>query len=209
MEDSTPMRVLLSQALTGADFVVSATASSAQAIRLFGQFDPDVLIADIDLGERPNGVELATILRAEAPYLGIVFLTNYSSTRAFERTIAPPPRYAFLQKDLLDSTDRLIEVVGSALDDASIPRVIAESPEGNPLGRLTTLQLEVVRMIAMGLTNAQIAEARGSTQRAVERLVARTFEVLGLVDEPHRNPRVLTANLYTRTFGYPAEGARS
>lgn len=207
VEDVTPMRTLLAAALEGAGFSVVACSTSNQAIKAFGRFDPDVLIADIDLGDRPNGVELATILRAQAPYLGIVFVTNYPSAKAFERTISPPPGYAFLQKDQLDSTDRLVEVVESALDDAAAPRVVIADDATNVLNRLTANQLELLSLMAAGLTNAEMAQRRGSTVRAVERLVTRIFEVLELNDDPARNPRVIATNLYTRAYGYPAQEA--
>jgi DNA-binding NarL/FixJ family response regulator len=203
VEDSTPLRALMSAALESAGFGVVACASASEAIKVFGKHDPDVLIADIDLGDRPNGVELATILRAQAPYLGIVFVTNYPSTKAFERTIAPPIGYAFLQKDLLDSTDRLIEVVESALNDAATPRVVISDGADQILNRLTPTQLEMLRLMAAGLTNTEISERRNSSLRAVERLITRTFEVLELNDDPARNPRVSATNLYTRAFGYP------
>ena len=203
VEDTTAVRTLLWSALTSHGFEVTACATSNEAIKAFNRVDPDVLIADIDLGDRPNGVELATILRAQAPYLGVVFITNYPNTKAFERTISPPPRYAFLQKDLLQSTDQLIEVVESALSDSGAPKVIVSDDSSHPFNKLTPTQLEIVRLIAAGLTNSEIAERRGGSLRAVERLITRTFEVLGVSDDPQHNPRVVVTNLYTRTFGYP------
>lgn len=207
VEDTTPVRTLLAATLEGAGFEVVACASSSEALKSFGRFDPDVLIADIDLGDRPNGVELATILRARAPYLGVVFVTNFPSLAAFERTIPPPPHYAFLQKDLLDSADRLIEVVNSALDDSVKSRVIAGGEGDRVLDRLTPMQMEILGLIAAGFTNAEIAQRRGSSLRAVERLVTRVFEVLGLNDDPQHNPRVVATNLYTQALGYPAREA--
>ena len=203
VEDTTAVRTLLASALDTQGFTVTACSSANEAIKVFNRVDPDVLISDIDLGDRPNGVELATILRAQAPYLGIVFVTNYPNTKAFERTISPPPRYAFLQKDLLQSTEQLVDVVESALNDAGSPRVIVSDDRSHPFNNLTPTQLEIVRLIAAGLTNNEITERRGGTLRAVERLITRTFEVLGVNDDPHRNPRVVVTNLYTRTFGYP------
>ena len=203
VEDTTALRTLLASALETSGFDVTACASANDAIKAFPKADPDALIADIDLGDRPNGVELATILRAQAPYLAIVFVTNYPSTKAFARTVAPPPRYALLQKDLLQSTDQLIEVVESALSDAVDPKVIMRDDPDNPLGKLTASQLEIVRLVAAGLTNAEIAERRGSSLRAAERIVTRAFEVLDVNDDPQHNPRVVVANLYTKTFGYP------
>lgn len=203
VEDSTALRTLLASALEASGFDVTACASATAAIKAFPKVDPDVLIADIDLGDRPNGVELATILRAQAPYLAVVFVTNYPSANAFARTIAPPPRYALLQKDLLESTDQLIDVVESALNDAVDPKVMRREDPDHPLGTLTASQLEIVRLVAAGLTNAEIAERRGSSLRAAERMVTRAFEALGVNDDPQHNPRVVVANLYTRTFGYP------
>jgi DNA-binding NarL/FixJ family response regulator len=203
VEDQTPIRTLLAEALERAGFEVTACATSKDALTAFTKTDPDLLIADIDLGSRPNGVELATILRAKAPYLGLVFITNYPSIRAFERTITPPERYAFLQKDLLDSTERLLEVVESALTDVASPQKEVAPVGDSPIFSLTPSQLEILQAIAAGLTNNEIAQRRSSSLRAVEKMVARTFEALGLSDDTGSNPRVLAANMYTRTYGYP------
>jgi DNA-binding NarL/FixJ family response regulator len=203
VEDQTPIRTLLAEALERAGFEVTACATSKAALAAFSKIDPDLLVADIDLGSRPNGVELATILRTKAPYLGLVFITNYPSIRAFERTITPPDRYAFLQKDMLDSTDRLIAVVESALTDAVEPKQDVTVVGEGPIFSLTPAQLEILRSIAAGLTNNEIAQRRGSSLRAVEKMVTRTFEALGLSDDAGTNPRVIATNLYTRTYGYP------
>ena len=203
VEDQTPVRTLLAEALERSGFEVTACSSPKAALVAFTKSDPDLLIADIDLGSRPNGVELATILRTKAPYLGLVFITNYPSIRAFERTITPPDRYAFLQKDLLDSTDRLLEVVESALSDMEAPHQEVAPVGESPIFSLTATQLEILRAIAAGLTNAEIAQRRHSSLRAVEKMVARTFDALGLSDDTGSNPRVVAANLFTRTYGYP------
>jgi len=60
-------RALVQRSLEDDGFVVTAVDSARGAIRAFDDVDPDVLVADINLGAGPNGVELATILRAHAP----------------------------------------------------------------------------------------------------------------------------------------------
>jgi len=204
VEDQAAVRTLASATLEGEGFEVLAVESSAKAISHFGGFDPDVLVADIDLGERPNGVELATILRAQAPYLGVVFLTNYPAALAFERTITPPAGFAFVQKEQLGSVEQFVEAIESALNDAAEPRRDADASE-DAVARLTPSQLELLKMMAAGLTNQQIAERRGGTVRAVERHISRTFDALGL-DDRNGNPRVLATNLYTQRFGYVSAG---
>ena len=203
VEDQTPIRVLLAETLETAGFGVNSCSSAKQAISAFDKFDPDLLIADIELGSRPNGVELATILRTKAPYLSLLFITNYPSIRAFERTISPPKHYAFLQKDLLDSKTRLLEIVESALTDARVPQVHAGPAQDSAMFSLTPTQLEILRAIAAGLTNGEIAQRRGASLRAIEKMVERIFLKLELNDTLGTNPRILAANTYTRTYGYP------
>ena len=201
VEDYTPLRTLIAEALSSAGFDVRSCGSSTEALSEYYAGDADVLVTDIDLPERPNGVELATILRAEDPGLAVVFITNFAAEAAFAGTVSPPEPYAFLQKSYLDSSALLIEVVESALTDASRPVQLTD--DADPFGRLTPIQMDVLRMMAAGLTNAEIANRRGTNQRAVERMIYRLFASLGIANDPAHNPRVVATNLYTQSFGYP------
>lgn len=197
-----PLRALVSDALGGAGFEVTSLGVADQAIAKCQVTQFDVLVTDIELPGRPNGVELAAILRAQDPGLAIVFLTNYPSPTAFANTISPPTPYAFLQKSQLDSTQILLDVVESALDETR-PLAVVSDPAENPLSGLTTTQLDVVRLIAAGLTNAEIARRRGTNQRAVERMTYRIFAMLDINNDPAHNPRVIISNLYSKVYGHP------
>jgi FixJ family two-component response regulator len=203
VEDYLPLRTFVAEALTTAGFDVSAFENSRDALVNFTPLGADVLITDIDLPQRPNGVELATIMHAQDQGLAIVFLTNFSEQTAFAATVTPPPHYAFLQKVYLDSSERLLETIESALADTEEPVRISEK-DASLLNTLTGAQMEVVRMLASGLTNAEIASRRGTNQRATERMIYRLFSQLGLTNDTTHNPRVVLSNLYTRSFGYPA-----
>lgn len=204
IEDNQALRVALTDLLAGRGFKVTSAKSAHQALSLFSHCDPDVLVVDVDLGERPNGVELATIIRAQAPYVGVVFLTDYPSPDSIEKVGSVPPGSAFLTKSMLESADDLIEAIDSALDDDAMAIIKAKANSNNPIHDLTAGQVAVARLIALGLTNAEIAKRRGSSLRAVEQLVARTFETLGVANDPDHNPRVATAMLYAQAFGQPA-----
>lgn len=202
VEDYVPLQALVSDALRGADFEVVSFGAADQAITKCQVKQFDVLITDIELPGRPNGVELAAILRAQDPGLAIVFLTNYPSPTAFANTISPPTPHAFLQKSRLESTQVLLDVVESALDETR-PLAVVSEPAANPLSNLTTSQLDVVRLIAAGFTNAEIARRRGTNQRAVERMAYRIFAMLDINNDPAHNPRVVISNLYSQTYGHP------
>lgn len=196
------MRDLVARALEAANFQVRACGSSAEALALFDGFDPDVLVTDIELGARPNGAELAVILNLRAPHCAIVFLTNYPNVASLP---AIPPGATFVNKACVDSVDGLILAVNATLSDASL--TIAAGPEAatEKVAALTRVQLDTLRLIAEGWSNAEIAKQRSSSMRAVEKAVARTFEALGLNSSPTVNPRVAAATLYARSFGLPAD----
>ena len=199
------MRSLVAEALRHAGFAVHDRPSAAAALADFDEVDPDVLVTDIDLGSRPNGMELATIVHARAPHCAVVFLTNYPRAG-----VAPgegvPVGSVFLDKVALESVGDLVAAVESVLADAPLPPGPArtDTPDA-ALERLTRTQLDVVRCIALGWSNAEIARRRGSSVRSVEKLITRTFDALGVGHSPELNPRVAAAQLYVRRFGLPAE----
>ena len=120
------MRALVERSLQDDGFVVESVPTSRRAIREFDAIDPDVLVTDIDLGERPNGVELATLLRAQAPYLGVVFLTNFSSLDAIESKVTPPEHAAFLHKGSIEDAGQLRQAGLEQLPEGGgLPGIVA------------------------------------------------------------------------------------
>ena len=154
VEDHPLMRTLVERSLQDDGFVVQSVDTSRRAIREFEAIDPDVLVTDIDLGDRPNGVELATLLRAQAPYLGIVLLTNYTSLDSMESKVTPPEHAAFVHKGSVDKAGQLRQAIDSALDDSTEALVLTAGLEDEPLARLSATQLSVPKQIAEGWNNA-------------------------------------------------------
>lgn len=203
VEDHAMTRGLLKQSLEAAGFRVFALESARQAIKEFDRIDPDALVVDIDLGDRPDGVDLAVLLRAQAPYLGVVFLTNYPSIDKVEGGFQPPPGSGFLNKGALEDSAALVAAIEASLDDEANPVTLNAALQGHQLGELSAQQMAVLRLIAEGCSNAEIAERRGITVRSAERLVSRTFTALGIDDDVRVNPRVAATRMYVRVFGVP------
>lgn len=203
VEDHALTRGLLTESLEAAGFRVTPFESARHAIKEFDRVDPDALVVDIDLGDRPNGVDLAVILRAQAPYLGVVFLTNYPSIDKVDGGFQPPRGSSFLNKGTLENSAALVAAIEASLDDAAEPVTVNAEPGDETFGALSAQQMAVLRLIAEGCSNAEIAERRGITVRSAERLVSRTFTALGIVDDVRINPRVAATRMYVREFGVP------
>jgi DNA-binding NarL/FixJ family response regulator len=203
VEDHAMTRGLLKQSLEAAGFRVFALESARQAIQEFDRIDPDALVLDIELGDRPNGVDLAVMLRAQAPYLGVVFLTNYPAIDKVEGGFHPPPGSSFLNKGTLEDPAELVAAIEVSLDDGAEPLTLKAAPDANHFENLSIQQMAVLRLIAEGCSNSEIAERRGITIRSAERLVSRTFTALGVDDDARVNSRVAASRIYVRTFGVP------
>lgn len=203
VEDHALTRTLLADALQHAGFDVVCLPDAHTALTEFDAIDPDVLIADVDLGSPPNGIELAVALTERAAYLGVVILTNYSSAAQAPGGAALPDGTVFLRKIDLGSTDVLLDAVEATMRRQPPRRADVETEAAGPLSNLTQRQLLLLRRMAEGWSNAQIAEQHGVTVAALEKMTTRMFTALGLHDDPRRNSRVVAVRMYIETFGPP------
>jgi DNA-binding NarL/FixJ family response regulator len=203
VEDNSLMRALLADMLDHAGFEVATAATASDAIRIIQQTDPDALVVDIELGNGPSGLDLVSRLLEDLPHLGVVFLSRLPDAR-FAGALPPPesPNIAWLRKQDLTDSRSLIETLDSVLTDAATSQMRSDLQPTRPFAHLSRAQVEVLRMVASGLSNTEIAQARGTTIRAVEHLVRRTFQASGINAE-EGNARVLAVRLMAREAGLP------
>ncbi|GIT78358.1 DNA-binding response regulator [Leifsonia sp. LS1] len=206
VEDHALMRSLVADAFRQRGFEVTSAASAPEALGALETADPDLLVTDIDLGQRPNGVELATIVRERAPHVAVLFLSNLSREAAAARAKDTVADASYVNKSAVESVDDLVDAAEAVLADRPIARDAEASGQRDALLRLSEAQLETARLLAAGLTNAEIARRRGISVRAVEKSVERVFHALGLSAEEGTTPRVAAATLYVTTFGDPRSG---
>lgn len=206
VEDHALMRSLVAEALQRRGFDVTPAASAVEALGLAADADPDLLVTDIELGERPNGVELATILRERAPHIAIVFLSNLSREAAAARARETVRGASFVNKAAIADIDELVVAAEAALAERPLSRDAPHGDGRSAILRLSEAQLETTRLLAAGYSNAEIARRRGVTVRAVEKSVERIFSALGVSGDDRTTPRVAAATLYTAAFGDPRTG---
>ena len=203
VEDDAFTRTTLCAALRGCGVnVVADTASAAQALDLAASHEPHAALLDLDLGPGPNGIDVAIALREAFPTVGIVILTGYSDPRLTGRNVeALPGGTMYLTKGELSSADVLARALDTSMRLASDPRASAVSVQPRPRGstaRLTDTQVEVARMVADGLSNAEIAARRQVSPATIERIIQRIARELGIDTTSATNRRVLIAREFLR-----------
>lgn len=197
VEDEQFTRTMLNVTLQALGFSVAGLYSTAEeALTRARNSSVDVALLDLDLGPGPSGVDIAHALRGVVPTIGIVFLTTFTDPRLHdphERNLPKGSRY--LVKTQLDHPEVLRSVIIETKHGPLKNRFQSEEALA-----LTSLQVEVLRLVAMGLSNTEIAQAQGVTDKAVERIVQRITEALGL-SEQTGNKRVLLARAYSDLTG--------
>jgi DNA-binding NarL/FixJ family response regulator len=203
VEDDALLRSLIATKLQADGYIVESTDSAADARKIADDFDPDVALLDIELGNGPTGIDLALVLRKNMPEIALVFLTHIPEPRVVgidNRKI--PKNAAYLAKDQI--TDP--KVVSQAIDAAlrgRVGREFRDDKRDYPLADLSRSQLAVLQMVALGMSNTEIAKERDTTVRAVENLVKRAFQAAGIDADSGGNPRVNAAREYIRIAGLP------
>jgi len=203
VEDDALLRSLIASNLIADGFIVETTDSAAGARKIADDFDPDVALLDIELGNGPTGIDLALVLRKNMPEIALVFLTHIPEPRVVgvdNRKI--PKNAAYLAKDRITDPKMLSQAIDAALRGRA-GRDFRDDKRDYPLAELSRSQLAVLQMVALGMSNAEIAAERDTTVRAVENLVKRAFQAAGIDAEAGGNPRVNAAREYIRIAGLP------
>ncbi|HST86159.1 MAG TPA: response regulator transcription factor [Kineosporiaceae bacterium] len=187
---------------TQADFTVVGTASDGvEAIRICRELSPDVVLMDIRM-PKLDGIE-ATRQLSDATQAGprILMLTTFDLDEYVYDALRAGAS-GFLLKDV--TAERLFDAVrviaaGDALLAPAITRrLIGEfarlQPESiaslTPLSVLTPRETQVLRLVAEGLSNPEIAARLVVTEETVKTHVSRVLTKLGLRD---RTQAVITA----------------
>jgi DNA-binding NarL/FixJ family response regulator len=195
VEDEEFTRAMVAGALEAAGHDVRGASSAAEALVALNGFEPHVVIADLDLGSGPSGADLLHRVAEESPWVGLVVLTAHAApSLALPAGTRLPDRVVYLIKSDVSSGRDLQGAMNAAIADAEPALPVAEDAEGRPV--ISRVQGEVLRLIAEGYSNHGIAEIRGTSMRATESLVHRTFTALGLGNDKRMSPRVQAVRMW-------------
>lgn len=204
VEDEPFIRGLVADKLKSDGFKVEVAASAAEARKVAANKEIDIVVLDIDLGSGPSGLDLGIALSKIHPELALVFLTHVPEPRIFGIDIRSVPKNAaYLLKERLTDPNVLKDAIEAALRDDVSPDFRDDLKPSHPLVNVSKTQLEVLRMIAKGYSNQQIADARGTSLRAVENLVNRAIAAAGIDAKSKTSARVIAVREFIRVAGLP------
>jgi DNA-binding NarL/FixJ family response regulator len=192
VDDEPLLCSIISEILESEGWDVLRAHDALAALTAVKEHNPALIVADIDLGIGPTGIDVVQRVRADFPHIAVVFITNLADPRITGKGWDTIPEDAsYIIKTELNSTNALREAVSAALESGSTLRQMVEH---SPVRALSNLQLSVLKLVSDGLTNDEIAAARGTSTRAVERMLARMIEAAEIPAGP--GARVQLARIY-------------
>ena len=206
VENEDFLRSLIAQSLEANGFAVASASSALEAKKMLSKVDPDAAVLDIELGDKPTGLDFAAQLAITSPEVGIVFLTDLPDPRFARDHHEVKENQAYLNKKLLQSPDVLRDAINAVLFEESIDNFRHDQSENRPLAQLTRVQMEILKLIAEGKSNQQIADIRNRSLGATESAITRTLESLGIKRDAEVNVRVEAVRSYFQavtSYGQP------
>ena len=193
VEDNGSLRAALKSGLedTGTVMIVAETDRGEQAIGLALDNPPEAILMDVQLAGMLNGVQSAIAIRREVPRLPVVFYSIQDDERFYRDFLASGilTHYAYVRK----SNYLLPKMVVPLLRDAMAGRSFIDpdieqrvqavrlKDEDAPLDLLEPNERDVVKLLAQGMTNEQIANRLGfRDRRAVSRTNGQIYAAWGL-----------------------------
>lgn len=199
VDDDPFARTMLSSVVQGLGFdVVDSVGSFAEGLAASRTAAPDVALLDLDLGEGPTGIDLAYAIRRHLPGVGIVFLSTYADPRLLGSVPALPSDSLYLTKQEVADTSILRDAL-KAVQGIADGAHSAVREQG--LAALTDSQIDVMRLIAAGYSNAEIARRLVIEEASVEKAVMRLIRQLDVRATRAENQRVMIAQAYFAVSG--------
>jgi len=171
--------------------VVVEAADGEEALRAIAEADPDVLLLDVRM-PRASGLDVLRQLRGSGREVPAILLTTFSDDAAALEGVRAGAKGYLLKDVSLDELAAAIRTVAAggtlirpAVTERALRGIEALRPgfdSLDPPDELTTRETEVLRLMAGGYSNREIADALGTAEGTVKNHASSILSKLGVRD---------------------------
>jgi len=192
--------------------VIGEAKSESVGLNLLRRLQPDVILLDLNIAGI-SAVKVAVNMRKVNQNIGIVILNSCSDLRLLgdSNDEIPAGTKILIKKSIVDFT-----VLCTAINESKVSAIEKHKVvwiNGNTslqeqgvmalMAHLTNTQAEVLRLVADGMTNAQIGRTRYVSEKSVEQVISRVAQELNVQPDANMNMRVQLVGEYYRWLGAP------
>ena len=179
VDDHPVVRHGLAQFINQEDdlFVCGQAGDAHEAMKAIEQLEPDVVMADLSLRDRP-GLELIKDIESQFPKVPVLVLSMHDESLWAERTLRAGARGYIMKQE---ATDKVVYAIRRVLageiwvSDAIAARMLQKlskgrpaTDKGSPLESLTDRELVIFQMVGLGLSVKEIAARLSLSAKTVE-----------------------------------------
>jgi len=192
--------------------VIGEAKSESVGLNLLRRLQPDVILLDLNIAGI-SAVKVAVNMRKVNQNIGIVILNSCSDLRLLgdSNDEVPAGTKILIKKSIVDIT-----VLCTAINESKVSAIEKHKVvwiNGNTslqeqgvmalMAHLTNTQAEVLRLVADGMTNAQIGRTRYVSEKSVEQVISRVAQELNVQSDANMNMRVQLVGEYYPWLGAP------
>lgn len=171
--------------------VIGEAGDGEEAVALVKELKPDVAIMDVRM-PRMSGIEATRKIKAECPEVAVLALTAHDDDEYVFALLESGANGYLLKTAEIEEVVKAIravhagqpaldplvtqKVVSQFMNGKSLPDVMAQV--GDEMDGLTNRELEVLRMVAQGLTNKEVAQQLYISDRTVQAHLSSIFSKL-------------------------------
>jgi DNA-binding NarL/FixJ family response regulator len=172
-------------------FVVSSFETGEDVLNNLQSLHIDVLLMDIQLGGKLDGVKTAMAIRREYPRMPVVFYSIQDDDQYYREFLKSGilSHYAYIRKSSFLLPRQLLPILKDTISGKSYiePEIearvqaVRQKDSQDPMNLLEPAEQEVAKLISRGLTNEQIADQLGfHDKRAISRINGQIYAAWGL-----------------------------
>jgi DNA-binding NarL/FixJ family response regulator len=192
--------------------VIAEAKSESVGLNLLRRLQPDVILLDMNIAGM-SSIKIAINMRKENQNIGIVILNTCPDLRLMGESNedVPAGTKILIKKSIVDFTvlcNAINESIPSAVEKHKVAWIngnasFQDHGVATLMAHLTNTQAEVLRLVASGMTNAQIGRTRYVSEKSVEQVISRVAQELHVHPDANKNMRVQLVCEYYRWLGAP------
>jgi len=170
-------------------FVVAEASNIASAMVKLGESAPDIVVTDIDMGS-DNGLDLIKKIKKQLPNVAVVILSMHSSEELVSEALQLGASAYLVKEAAPEELGMALSAVvrgGTFLSPSVSTKMINRfvrptAPAAGPLKLLTARQIEILTMLARGVSTKEIAYELDLSDKTVAAHRAQIMERIGIRD---------------------------
>jgi DNA-binding NarL/FixJ family response regulator len=169
--------------------VVGLAANGEEAVRMVDELKPDLVLMDLKMPVM-EGVEATRLIRGQHPEIAVIILSSFGGdSHLLQALEAGASGYVLKDTNVATIVNSMLAITGGAtvISGAIADRLLGmlSTKPKESFDGLTPREVEILKLVAVGLANKQIAYRLKVSEKTVRNHISNVYEKLGIQGRSH------------------------